>query len=246
MEETSVEKGAEDEFGYFDRAVLWIIKLWSAHMYSIIAFIIITCAVLLFLIFRSRPGNYYDYCAVCPKLADFTPDMCEDWFDEHRADLLAINEPVVLYDAHNARDTRDAPMVCTDKYPEILQQCLAVPNLWRAFIIKVARRTEQKEHRCCAEWANNTLRCVIPIYVPQGNQTAVVVDQEIKFIKMNKPIVFDSSHPNRIFNNQKRRDAVLLILDIQRPANLPCGTSTVEHGPIIGPFEAQPDKAAAK
>lgn len=230
-------------FDYLDRTIRWVVNMWSIHMYSIIAFVIITGAVLIFLIFRSRPGNYYDYCTVCPQLDRFTPDMCEDWFDTYRGNLLAATEPIVLYDTHDTHDTHNKALENgDDKYPEILQQCLAIPNLRRAFIIKVARHTEQKEHRCCAAWANTTLRCIVPIYVPQGNQTAVVVDQEIKFIKMNKPIVFDSSHPNRIFNNQKRRDAVLLILDIQRPANLPCGTSTIEHGPIVEAFEAQPDK----
>lgn len=212
---------------FLETCLSWLLNLWHRHMYSVISFILLVAAFVFLLIFLPKPGNYYDYEKVCPQLSMFTEEFCEELVDQSAAALKKTTLHL-MYD----RDTG----VAVFDFPMIYRAATCIPGVRRVFTAVCPVRSEQQITRYAA---NDLLRCVIPLHVSAGNQTAVVVDDEIKFIKPGKMIVYDASHPNRIFNKQKRREAVLLIIDIQRPASIPLGTAKLDKSAqYFAPFTA--------
>lgn len=196
--------------GLVERVLLWVLALWNSHMYTIISFILLVMAFVFLLFFLPKPGNYYDYERVCPRLSVFNADFCEDFMERYgqslRSSTVPNPAPIIVYN----RETGEARF----DYLEIYQALQSIPSVCRAFIARIPRHSEQCE---CRLLTPNTLRCVVPLYVPAGNQVTVAVDQEIRFLKTGKVIVFDASHVNRMINKQKRRDAWCLFVDIERP-----------------------------
>lgn len=224
----SVETQADDnEIPTMDTNKL--VKWAVSHSYTIVTFVVLVIAFIFLLFFLPRPSNYFDYQKICPALEQFSAEFCEEIMDEY-GDALKQTDVHEIYDQRCATHSFDFPLV--------YQAVQRIPDVQRAFIVKIPAKSEQQEIRYPKQWANNTLRCIVALYVPSGNQTAVVVDQEIKFIKTEKPIIIDASHPNRVFNKQKRRDAMLLVIDIARPDHVPRGTSDTQDLPYWSPFGA--------
>ena len=77
----------------------------------------------------------------------------------------------------------------------------------------------------CKDFANVTLRCVLPLKIAAAQKSGIWVDGESKFYDDGQWIIYDDSRKNTYYNKHKRKDTHLLVVDVDRPANLPQGIS---------------------
>jgi len=140
------------------------------------------------------------------------------------------------------------------KCPEITKFLKTIPKLKTALLSKLTFNMKIKPHRGWGELSNNILRCHYGIVVPPLTYVSVCNSdnpplydprykniiseaypkdyiyrnikgtyQEIRFYKQFEWIIFDDSHTHYA-QNMYHSDRIVLIVDIERPKNIPKGT----------------------
>jgi hypothetical protein len=107
------------------------------------------------------------------------------------------------------------------------------PDIKSCLFIKFHPKSEIIKSKLWKELANNTLRCLIIIDAPNDiNNCAIWVNGEIKKLKNNDLIIFDSSKEYSIYNKTKY-PLHILVIDIKRPNSIPIGTSDIKYNDEI-------------
>lgn len=123
--------------------------------------------------------------------------------------------------------------LCNDVYSLIKN----IPDVKTCAYIKIGPKSEIKKNRQWKDLANNTLKCLFIIDSPNEvvDKCAIWVNGEIKKIKINNLIIFDSSKEHSIYNKTKQ-PLYILMLDIKRPEKISIGTSDREYNDEIREF----------
>lgn len=110
-----------------------------------------------------------------------------------------------------------------DRCPTIYSLLQKIPGLQTALISRMGGNMCLKPHQGWSSLSNHVLRCHYSLIVPSG--CGLVVNEEVRYHEDGKWIIFDDSKLHSAFNNSDQ-DRYVLIVDIERPANVPIGTST--------------------
>ena len=122
------------------------------------------------------------------------------------------------------------PTEIAENYVEVYDMLRTLPNVERAFFQSVDKKTTDLEKRKgSAHYANNTIRCVLPIILPALRKTSIWVDGESKFFNEGEWLFYDDSRDSVVCNKHKRNNLHLLVVDIIRPNDIPQGIATKIH-----------------
>ncbi len=100
-------------------------------------------------------------------------------------------------------------------YPQLDDIIHDMPDVHNIQIRKIAGKTDEPSSR--VENASDRLRCIYPLKIPAAKRSGIWVDGETKFFNDGSWIIYDHTRPHSIFNKHKRSEAVILIMEIQRP-----------------------------
>jgi len=190
---------------------------WLVITAIIIVLIVIT---FLLLIFMPKPHCYFSFDDIGDELKELTQD---DNFEIIQKNLSASisnydNDIIMLYDNGKINDNFNTHL----KLYELMEK---VPNVKRIFFKRIKKKTKKQiKRRGLASFANNTLRCVLPIKISAYKKTGMWLDGESKFYKNKEMIIYDDSRENSYYNKHKN-DTHLLVIDIERPNSIPKGIS---------------------
>ena len=109
-----------------------------------------------------------------------------------------------------------------DRCPTISNLLQKIPGLKTALISRMGPSMYLKPHQGWASHSNFVLRCHYSLIVPEG--CGLIVNDEVRVHEEGKWIIFDDSKMHSAFNNSTQ-DRYVLIIDIERPADVPMGTS---------------------
>lgn len=112
------------------------------------------------------------------------------------------------------------------RVPETTRLLKTIPGLKTAIFSRLAPGTTLTPHYGWASLANRVLRCHLGVVVPDN--CGVWVEGETRQQHPNQWLVFDDSRLHSGFNGSDR-PRIVLLLDIDRPAGVPAGTSTYEQ-----------------
>jgi hypothetical protein len=118
-------------------------------------------------------------------------------------------------------------ILCDNTY-RLLQ---IIPDAKSYAFIKIGAKSQINKHTEWKDNANNTLRALFVLSAPfitSPEQCSVWVNGEIKELKPNSLIIFDSSKEHSIYNNS-RKDIYALMIDMTRPKKISRGTSVREY-----------------
>lgn len=90
-------------------------------------------------------------------------------------------------------------------------------------------------HTGWEDLANHVLRIHIPLIVPPGEYCGTWVEGEVQTHKEGEIIVFDDSKVHRAFNHSNK-ERLVLIIDLERPKELPEGTAVGGHTEELDAF----------
>lgn len=192
----------------------------------VISFIVVT---FLLLVFMPKPKSYFDANETCKELNIFTNIH---YLEQVQQELLNIKDEEYINNVHmiynGGEMTHDTKSI-QNTY-EILQ---TIPNVRCVFITQLNKKTDTDQRKGSADYANNTIRCVIPIKISATKKSGIWNNGETKLFVEGEPILYDDSHPNSMFNKHKRKKTYLLVVDIDRPSKYPIGISTITHNNLI-------------
>ena len=117
--------------------------------------------------------------------------------------------------------------------PKIVSILKSIPNLKTALLSRLGPNTTLLPHQGWADLSNHILRCHYGIIVP--NNCHIFVDKYKRSLRENEIVVFDDSRMHYASNNSQF-DRIVLIIDLERPANIPKGISTIEHTTDLDDF----------
>lgn len=100
----------------------------------------------------------------------------------------------------------------------------SIPNMKLATLSKLSPGMKLTPHRGWGNHSNHVLRCHYGLIVPDN--CLVRVNDEVQYHKEGEWLVFDDSETH-MAENMSDRDRIVLIVDIERPDNIPKGTSEV-------------------
>jgi len=112
--------------------------------------------------------------------------------------------------------------------PVLTQFLRSIPGLKLAILSKMSPGTRLEPHQGWASHSNHVLRCHYGLDVPDHHSCTVMVGGRTRTHKNDEWIVFDDSLIHTASNNHAFLDRTVLIVDIERPARIPIGTSTVQ------------------
>lgn len=117
-----------------------------------------------------------------------------------------------------------------EQFPKLINILKTLPGIKTALFSKLGRHTKLSKHQGWASLSNHILRCHLPIIVPapEHNLCGIWVDSEIQYHKPKEIIVFDDSKVHYAFNATKGT-RIILIIDFERPENVPKGNSEVKN-----------------
>lgn len=190
----------------------------------ILVLIIVT---FLLLIFLPSPKCYFSYKDVGEELMLFE---LEDIFKELETELSDINYNEKGIKMLYENDTLDEDFM---KYPKLYELCRTVPKVKRIFLYKIQKRCKSEERKGSADFANKTLRCVLPIKIPGAKKSGMWLDGESRLYRDREWIIYDDSRISNYFNKHKRNEVHLLVIDVERPDHIPIGISIENHLNII-------------
>lgn len=110
-------------------------------------------------------------------------------------------------------------------------------QLRTALFSRLAPDTVLEAHTGWADLANHVLRLHIPLVVPAF--CGAWVDGCVETHASGRPLLFDDSKIHRAFNYHPTQDRIVLIVDLERPANLPKGYATGGHSEELDHFISQ-------
>jgi hypothetical protein len=176
-------------------------------VYKIAVFILVVFISFCAFIFFPLSRNYFDVALLYPDLVD-PPKL------EEKINWNPINANLFISDIKN---------VNSNDFQAWLNH---IPGLKKAILIKCGAESETPQYRELPHY-NDALCAIYPIEVPAIKKCGVSVNGEKKYFVTNKWIVCDMSRPSFYYNNHMVKSFVVLVLYIERPENIPKGTSYV-------------------
>ena len=102
-------------------------------------------------------------------------------------------------------------------------------SLRTALFSRLDPNTKLGTHTGWSDLANHVVRVHIPLVVPKSEVCGTWVDGCVEMQDFGRIICFDDSKVHRAFNYSEKEERVVLILDLERPQNLPLGTARGGH-----------------
>jgi len=98
-----------------------------------------------------------------------------------------------------------------------------------ALFSRLDPNTKLGTHTGWSDLANHVIRVHIPLVVPRGDVCGTWVDGCIETQDVGRIVCFDDSKVHRAYNYSETEERVVLIIDLERPSNLPQGTARGGH-----------------
>ncbi|KAK1744756.1 aspartyl/asparaginyl beta-hydroxylase [Skeletonema marinoi] len=116
-----------------------------------------------------------------------------------------------------------------------LLQGIGLP-LRTALFSRLDPNTKLGTHTGWSDLANYVIRVHIPLVVPQGDVCGTWVDGCVETQDAGRIVCFDDSKVHRAFNYSETEERIVLIIDLERPSNLPRGTAKGGHTDELDAF----------
>lgn len=207
---------------------------------------VIVILILVVWIYHHRPryDNFYEQSVEYPEL-----DAISSIADEIREELIAYEATNPwedwperdLVDNNPSNQWKVIPLYAFEKWSE--KHCHAFPKtvaalsglnrLRTAGFSRLGAGTELRRHRGWKHLSNHVLRCHYGLDVPVG--CGIWCDGEYRDHAQDKWLVFDDSKPHSAWNNSYR-ERIVLIVDMERPADVRTGTSRVDASDELNEF----------
>ena len=211
-------------------------------LYIIIFIIIVFCFCILSLCYNDSQINKYFYTVdeVCPELnsiiqishkmlAETYNVMDAKWYDWPETELYQNPESeqqwkIFPFFAFGIWENENC-----NKCPTIHNFLKQIPNLKLATLSKLTAGMKLKPHRGWAKHSNYVIRCHYGLIVPENCYISVTKHglEKIKYHKQFEWLLFDDSEIHYA-ENKSDFDRIVLIIDVEKPHNIPVGTSTVD------------------
>lgn len=148
---------------------------------------------------------------------------------------------------HAAGDLKIYPLCIFDKLSNSrMKVCIAthkllqtIPDIVSYSFVKLGAHSQLNKHNQWKDIANNTLQAILVLdapYITSPEQCSIWVNGEVRELKPNKLILYDSSKEHSIYN-KTRKDVYILIISIKRPKKIGGGISTREYTDEIVAFK---------
>lgn len=182
--------------------------------------------------------NWKDHFPFLQKILDSTDVILEEmkgidgwvlWpeplYDENKGEMLTVFPFLHTIPGNDPSKATWVPST-SKKCPKTTEILKEVPGILTALFSNMGPNTVMKGHQGWAPLANYTLRCHIPIFIPQPNTSGLWCDGLVRFHTPGDIVVFDENITHSGFNKGKYNRCVLIV-DIQRPKDIAPGISTV-------------------
>ena len=191
------------------------------YVIAIGIFIAILMVTFILLIFMPKPMCYYDIDKTYPELKIIEK---EEYFNKIIGELLKDEHKKIKLIYSMGKMEMDP-----DTIPITFDLLKTIPYIKSVFLATVESKSNLPKRRGSSSFANNTIRCILPLKISSVKKTGIWTDGEIKLFQEGKWVLYDDSRENQIFNNHKYNKLYLLVLDVDRPDIYPMGISTIEH-----------------
>lgn len=187
-------------------------------------FLVLVLVTFFMMIFSPKPKSYFDIDDDYPELNILKED---DVFAILHNDLIknkqTCNDNIhIVYDGEK--------WYHDDKIKDVFS---LIPNIKCVFVAELPAKTETPHRKGSAEYANHTLRCVIPLKLSISDSSGMWNDGESRIFKEQELVLYDDSRVNSFYNRHKKRSTFLLIVDVVRPVKYPAGISTHSHNSLF-------------
>lgn len=119
------------------------------------------------------------------------------------------------------------------KLPALFNLIKDIPEIHNVFIKRIAKKIKTPVKRGSANLSNKTLRCALPLVISGAKKSGIWVDGETRFYMDQEWVVYDNSKESYVFNEHKRKETVLLVIDITRSDALTPGTAIETHDDLF-------------
>jgi beta-hydroxylase len=126
----------------------------------------------------------------------------------------------------------------TKKFPKTTEQVRKIKGLVSAGFSKLGPNTTLALHKGWGNLSNNILRCHLGLIVPESKCKVFVlgISDDIMYQEEGKWIIFDDSLFHSASNEDDSKERIILLLDIERPANIEKGISDVNNSTELNNF----------
>lgn len=194
----------------------------------VIAFVVVT---ILMLIIMPKAKCYFDMGDIDKETKIAMKTLTQE---PHFNDLLEEANKAIYNEAGVCNLYDNEAIYETKQFPRTWNLLLSVPDVCCAFFATIKNNTKHTKKRIgSSQTANSTIRCVLPLKIPGTRKSGTWVDGETKFYTDGEWLMYDDSRENSYFNEHRRGDVVLLVVDINRPHKFPIGISAKKHHNIF-------------
>lgn len=181
--------------------------------------------------------NFDDIAAECKEVQGWTPwpernhyGVGKEW------DVFPFVHTFPAWDESNTMWIEPTCKSCP-KTKAILSR---IPKLRTALFSRLGPGTTLAHHTGWADLANHVLRCHLPLSVPVDQRDeslcGLTVCKEVRLHKKGELVVFDDSRMHSAYNSSADFDRTVLILDLERPADVQPGSASGKHTPELDSF----------
>lgn len=197
---------------------------WILITGVVIALVIITFMLLIFL---PRPKQFFHIEDIDNSLKHFEN---EKLFKIIEQELFTGENPNFTADEGLFIVYKDGQL-CIDetRFPYLYLSLRALPDVQTVFLAHIPPKINMQKRKGSSGYANNKIRCVMPIRISGAKKSGIWNDGETKLFMDREWVIYDDTHENSMFNKHRRLSTWLLVVDIQRPAKLPAGIATTVH-----------------
>lgn len=186
----------------------------------VVALIAIT---FLLLIFMPTPNCFFSFDEIDNSMLVFCVEpVFEKLVKEIDGATYDNNGVRMLYQNGQLHDNMEA-------HPELYELLRTIPDIERAFLKHVTKKTKSVKRKGSANISNKSLRCVLPIDIPAAKKSGIWVDGEKKFFRDMEWVIYDNSREHSYYNKHKRLDLYILVVDVARPNSIPMGIASCDH-----------------
>jgi len=186
--------------------------------------------------------EFYDWRETFPELQlliDHYQDILEEagkimkwreWPENHYGDGRndwKVFPFVHCFPAYDASRMTWVPPTC-DFCPKTVAVLKQLPSLRTALFSRLGPQTVLNTHTGWEDLANHVLRCHLCLKIPDGDTCGLEVNGKVQLHKSGQILVFDDSQVHRAWN-ESDEERLVLIVDLERPADIPKGRAVGGH-----------------
>lgn len=93
------------------------------------------------------------------------------------------------------------------------------PQILNIFISHMLPLTTTPIHSGYSDISRHVLRCHLPVYLPEKNQSGITLNGSSHFHTLGQFLTFDDTYPHQGFNRSTSHDRIVVIVDIPRPTS---------------------------